>query len=257
MGKNKWIIAAVALAGLLLCSVVGVGVILVVRTERQTSRQIAKVQTAMAEPSATLAPTQPPPVLPGAIKPTAVPTVTSAWPTAIRRIQPTATQTPAQSTDQILDDELGALYKIDEFQDRGGVILGVGAVWLAPIDVILAESTWMDRSLVERHKEEGAVTMGVMNVGVANHSGYRISIHPAQGTVVVGNEQVDVDLLLSDRVGGEYMPGVIKDGLVYFALERSLPEQITEVRYLVTPPFRTDDWGRLSENDYDFRLILR
>jgi len=63
-------------------------------------------------------------------------------------------------------------------------------------------------------------------------------------------------MFYSDDVGGEYQPGVRKEGAVIFGLERYVPAEVEAIRYLVSPP--TDSGlNRLAPEDYAFDLPMQ
>jgi hypothetical protein len=81
------------------------------------------------------------------------------------------------------------------------------------------------------------VTIGQIEISVQNLSNERKSLYPDQAIVVVGNEQVETSFFLSDDLGGEYFPGVLKEGKVVFFLERTSYADVRNVLYAVDSPF--------------------
>lgn len=101
---------------------------------------------------------------------------------------------------------------------------------------------------------EGAKTIGLLYVRVENKTNGKISVYPDQGTVVVGTEQVKVQLFSSDRVGGEFFPGVIKEGAIPFFLKRTTAAEVKTVTYAVDGPFG-ESFSRLGP-DYQFKFTM-
>lgn len=172
---------------------------------------------------------------------TPVPRPTEA-PTAI------AEEEPSVSEDVLRFDD------ILEEQDRGGVVIRVTGVTLAPIEMLLEDEETSD--WFQEYADEGVQTVGALGIEVENLTDQIVSIYPDQGVVLVGNEQVDTDLWLSDDVGGDMNPGILKDGAVVFMLERSVPEDISTVRYQVDAAF-DEDYDDISDAGYDFTLDLK
>lgn len=82
---------------------------------------------------------------------------------------------------------------------------------------------------------------------VKNTSPDTLSFHPNQGVVVVGSEQKNADLLMSEDVGGDFIGEVIKKGRVLFVLD-TLPDEVSSVKYVIDPPFSTTNYtGSLGE----------
>lgn len=82
---------------------------------------------------------------------------------------------------------------------------------------------------------------------VKNISPDTLSFHPNQGVVVVGSEQKNADLLMSEDVGGDFIGEVIKKGRVLFVLD-TLPDEVSSVKYVIDPPFSTTNYtGSLGE----------
>lgn len=67
---------------------------------------------------------------------------------------------------------------------------------------------------------DGVTAVGGFEISVTNTTDEKATVHPAQATVIVRDEQVDTNLWFSDDVGGEVFPGVKKEGAVIFGIER-------------------------------------
>ena len=146
-------------------------------------------------------------------------------------------------------------------QDRGGVVIRVNGVILTPID------TWTDWakaravdnpmaiSMIDSILEGAPMTIALVKIQVENKTDKKVSLYPDQGTLVVGNEQVDAEVFLSDDVGGDYLGGIMKEGDVMFLLERISATDIAKVRYLVDAA-HDDKFDRLAEEGYDFEIEL-
>lgn len=148
-------------------------------------------------------------------------------------------------------------YRIEQAQDAAGVILATGRVRIDDWP-ITKERFSQFGELPDFDDLDGATLYGSVWVTVTNATAGKVSIYPAQGTVVVGNEQVNVNHWLSDNVGGELFPGVVATGEVRFWLKRITFAQIAqgvEVLYEVNAP--TDaDYNRLADAPYLFHYML-
>lgn len=205
-----------------------------------------------AEPTAMPAPTNTPEPAGRATdtpEPTAPPTNT-AEPSA----PPIETPGPSETTEPSPTSEVGEdVIRVDvgESRDRGGVVITIEAVALAPYDAMPEEF----KSFTQDTDYWGdAQTVGAFEITVDNTTDQTINVHPAQGVVVVGSEQVNTALFMSDDVGGEVMAGVLKEGAVMFGLKRQAPQDVTSVRYVVDGPF-DQDLSRLGE-DYEFKISI-
>lgn len=164
--------------------------------------------------------------------------------------QPTATATVAATpTPEIPEDVIRV--EVSESQDHGGVVITVEAVVLSPYEIMPDEF----KSFTEDTDYWTDVqTVGAFQISVQNTTDQTINVHPDQGTVVVGNEQVDTALFMSDDVGGEILAGVMKDGAVLFGLKRQAPNEVTSVRYLIGGPF-DNDFNDIGD-DYEFEITI-
>ncbi len=89
------------------------------------------------------------------------------------------------------------------------------------------------RSLDSFSETAAAVTVGQIEITVENHNDQRVNLYPDKGTVIVGNESVVVSLFRSEAIGGEYLPGTLKHGRVFFFLRHTPVSQIESVTYAV------------------------
>lgn len=150
---------------------------------------------------------------------------------------------------------------IDMQQERGGVTILVKDVIITPMTQEWAawveahsRGNIMAASLAQTALDSGAVALVNLSIEVNNTTGKTISIYPDQGTLVVGNEQVDADLWLSDSVGGDFMAGIMKEGGVVFLVMRTESDAISHVRYMVDAP--SENFDRLADTGYDFDIAL-
>ncbi|MET3575042.1 hypothetical protein ACFFIY_04700 [Bhargavaea ullalensis] len=76
------------------------------------------------------------------------------------------------------------------------------------------------------------------------------STYPDQATLVTSTgEQVDADMLFSDSLGGEIHEGVIKDGGVYFYLERGAASEISWIKLNWNSSYE-DPAGNYDNDEY-------
>ncbi|WP_251128820.1 DUF4352 domain-containing protein [Exiguobacterium sp. s152] len=101
--------------------------------------------------------------------------------------------------------------------------------------------------------DQKEVTIVSFNVIVENTSDETVSFHPNQARLVTNTgEQVDADLVISEDVGGEFLGKVKKEGGVLFHVE-SMPEELTEVRFVVEGPY-DDQFRKIAEERYEYTI---
>lgn len=178
--------------------------------------------------------------------PTYTPYPTAAKPTEI----PTPAATPTTEGGDALK------YTVNYEQDRGGVIIRVTAVSVAPIEAVLADKE--SGMFFKGYADEGVKTVGGIKVEVKNTTGKTVNVYPTQGTLAIGDEQINLSeyMLFSDNVGGEVLAGIAKEGVIVFGSKRSLPEEIKKIRFIVSSP-SDDKYNRLADTDYDFNIDLK
>ncbi len=168
----------------------------------------------------------------------------------------TATPTPTPKPSPTPAQENAAIVKLDNLnleQDRGGVILRVHGVAIARWDDMPAE--FKDAASIFTYWD-GVKYVGILSVEVENTTDKTINVFADQGIVVVGQEQVDTDLWTSEDVGGEFLAGVRRKGLILFGLkEEHNFDEIDSIRYVVDAPI-DDNFNPLADADYDFQIPL-
>ncbi|WP_251131104.1 DUF4352 domain-containing protein [Exiguobacterium sp. s70] len=101
--------------------------------------------------------------------------------------------------------------------------------------------------------DQKEVTIVSFNVIVENTSDETVSFHPNQARLVTNTgEQVDADIVISEDVGGEFLGKVKKEGGVLFHVE-SMPEELTEVRFVVEGPYN-DQFHKIAEERYEYTI---
>ena len=160
--------------------------------------------------------------------------------------EPSPTPTPAETAflKRDLDLEL----------DRGGVIIRLTLISFALLEDASDE---LKDTISYFDSWDNVVIMGGMEIEVTNTTQDKISVYPAQGTIVAGNEQVDIDLWLSEDVGGDLFEGVMKTGVVVFGLKRIDVTELDSIQYIVRAPVNADTYERLTDEDYEFVIPLR
>jgi hypothetical protein len=137
----------------------------------------------------------------------------------------------------------------------GGLTISVTRLTVADYkEYYAAQDSATKRDLDFSDETNGAVTIGQIYLKVENKNSTRVSIFPDQGTVVIGSEQVEIDFFSSDDLGGEYFPGVVKEGKVSFFLKRTPAAQVTNVLYAVDSPFSTSPGG--NDPDFEFKITV-
>ena len=109
---------------------------------------------------------------------------------------------------------------------------------------------------VEGTLEDSTRSIVVATARLNNKTGGLISFHPNQGTLVIGNEQVDANLFVSDGdVGGEIRDGVEREGTIVWEFE-SGKEKVVKVgraEFSAGPAF-DDDFNDITS---DVELSLK
>ncbi|MCT4784110.1 MULTISPECIES: DUF4352 domain-containing protein [Exiguobacterium] len=121
------------------------------------------------------------------------------------------------------------------------------------IDKVQTSRLTVEESYRELFDGKEAVTVVAMNVIVENTIDDTISFHPNQATLVTNTgEQVTADIWYSDDVGGEFLGKVKKEGNVLFFVE-TMPEELTEVRFIVDGPFDAN-YEQIAEDRYEYKI---
>lgn len=186
---------------------------------------------------------------------TAAPAATSTTVAATSSPEPTGlptepAATPTATSGEPDDLSLDSVRETSEPQTivSGGVSITISRLAVADYAEFYDKQDAAGRRSLDTFSDTGgAITIGQIEIAVENGTDQPINIYPDQGVAIVGNEQVDVSLFLSDDVGGEYFPGVLKEGRVYFFLEPVPTGEIESVTYVVDGAFG-EDLGSLGDN---------
>jgi len=101
----------------------------------------------------------------------------------------------------------------------------------------------------------GAPQALILKMEVTNTSDRTINLEAAQGILVTPDEQSVADYRGSDRVGGEFAPGVSRRGIVFIALTRTDLLNLKWMRYVIDGP-RDDRYIPLTDQDFDIEILL-
>lgn len=143
----------------------------------------------------------------------------------------------------------------DQVMDLGGVEIALTNVGLLSWADALAEMPDL-AMFAETEMFAGVTALGFLTVAVTNRTDKNIDVYPDQGVVVIGSEQVELSqyLIVSDMVGGEFFPGVIKQGDIVFALKNTGWAEIADgaqVRYVAQAPIDRE-FNTLADGEYQF-----
>lgn len=128
----------------------------------------------------------------------------------------------------------------------------IGSIQFA-IDKVQTSRLTVAEAYREQFDGKEAVTVVAMNVIVENTIDDTISFHPNQATLVTNTgEQVTADIWYSDDVGGEFLGKVKKEGNVLFFVA-AMPEELTEVRFIVDGPFDAN-YEQVAEDRYEYKI---
>lgn len=173
-------------------------------------------------------------------------------PEAVSSQEPADSEMFWKEVDGVVDDN-------DQIQDQAGVLVHVKGMGL--MDWAAARANVPDMAaLAEFEMFQDLTSLGVATVIVTNTKDVKVNIHPDQGTIVVGNEQVDLSryMFFSDDVGGEIFPGVVKEGNVIFGLKRTPWESIAggvHAVFEIRQP-SGEDFMSLTDAPYQFEFQL-
>jgi hypothetical protein len=195
---------------------------------------------------------------------TPVPTLTStaipSTPTATYTPRPTQTQRPSPTTaPTATETPLGA---IDHFAlnaltsiEQSGLAIDVARVGFFSRQWLLTADG--EASFVTKSQFDGVDVFGEIILRMTNTTDGKLMVYPDQGTIIIGNEQIELSDARTgigglDDLGGDIFPGVTKVGGVWFGVRRSTFEQITSVLFAFKAPFNAD-FRRTGE---DFEIVL-
>ena len=160
------------------------------------------------------------------------------------------TAEPKEEAD-VQESELGSnqIYMKNKALDVNETI---GSIQFA-IDKVQTSRLTVAEAYRELFDGKEAVTVVAMNVIVENTIDDTVSFHPNQATLVTNTgEQVTADLWHSDDVGGEFLGKVKKEGNVLFFVA-AMPEELTEVRFIVDGPFDAN-YEQIAEDRYEYKI---
>lgn len=193
----------------------------------------------------------------GGSDPTPTPTRTAVatftpTPAAAVVVEATATPEPPTATPAASGERL--VVPVGQSIERGGVVLSLVDVRFGAADAPEMEQ------LRQFEPFANALVVGALQVVVENKRADRATIHADQGTLVVGSEQVSLGstIFFSDDVGGEFFPGVRREGSVLFALASVGLDGLSGQRliYEVSAPSGEGSFMPLTEEDYLFELVI-
>jgi hypothetical protein len=104
--------------------------------------------------------------------------------------------------------------------------------------------------------EETLQTFVALRMIAVNETGGDVDFFPDQGQIVLGDEQLDPDWLLSDSVGGGPMrDGVRSEGTIIWGSSRSFDEAIAleELRFIASAPFDDESFEPIGD-DVDIKV---
>jgi hypothetical protein len=166
--------------------------------------------------------------------------------------EPTNTPTPEPAQGDVL--AIAANYV--ETQVQGGLEIQL-------VRVLCMDSEYFrnlqDMSVAEYSETYGDTpTMCEFVLEINNTADGQRTIYPDQGTVIIGDEQVELNpfdiegIKGLEDVSGDLYPGVRRVGGFWFGINRSTWDQITNITYVIDAPV-DEDWNRQGE---DFRFEI-
>lgn len=104
---------------------------------------------------------------------------------------------------------------------------------------------------------KNAKTACILSIDVKNTTKGTINVFPDQGTVQIGDEQIELANFLFDEegdIGGECLAGAKKHGLIMFAVTRTTYDKVKKMRLVFSGPADAN-FNRLGKG-YDFTLAM-
>ena len=163
---------------------------------------------------------------------------------------PASTETDEEETDENESDEQDD-EEIADTEDPDDIwTYYEDATWeddFAGLVTKIEKVTTTDKGPNIETDEEDADVIGV-KFTVENTTEHKFDTYPDQATLVTSTgEQVDAEMLLSDHIGGTIDKGVIKEGDVFFYLERGEVDSIEWVKL----EWMTTDLEAQENEDWD------
>jgi hypothetical protein len=152
----------------------------------------------------------------------------------------TATPVPATPTPEPPDQGQAVAANYLGKQESGG------------IEIELVRVLFGDKEYVEEETGsdfgsdfEQVDTLGEFVLRITNSTDKAVTVYPDQGTVVIGDEQIDLDqwwhrIGNMEDVSGDLQPGVTRVGGFWFGVRRSDWDEIGKVLFLIDAPFDQD-----------------
>lgn len=165
---------------------------------------------------------------------------------------PDPTATPSPEPTEETQTGPGKAANFVATQERDGLVLELARVYcLSPEGFLELQQI---STLPEEFEESAAVCEIILRI--TNNTEETIAIHPAQGQVIVENEQLepyDFRAYIGEDIDGDIYGGVTLVGGYWFGVKRSTWEEINTLRYVVrdhrrgSPEFDLQvdmsDWG--------------
>lgn len=183
-------------------------------------------------------------------------------------IEPTSSTAPTEQAENVKEPEAEEQETVAAEEEVYDSEIGTNTIYMKNTELALTETMGSVKFNVNKiqtsrmkvaedyldmfdGKEE--VTLVVVNVTAENTVDDTIHFYPDQGTLVTNTgEQIDADLWFSDDVGGDFLGKVKKEGNVMFMVD-AMPEELTEVRFIVGGPTNTD-YEKLAEESYEYKI---
>lgn len=193
------------------------------------------INTAIAQTQAAEAPRATDTEEPVEVEEPAQPPTNTPMP-SITPLPPTDTPIPTEAPSI---DDLWSKNYVGSF-DSGGVIIEIARV-LVGYKAALPDWDWDEFNDYFDGWAETEV-VGELLFKVTNNTEKSVNMYLDQGSVQIGNEQIDiVDFMFAtnfgDYVGGMIYPGVTKIGGMWFGIKLSTPAEITEIIYRCSAPY--------------------
>lgn len=186
------------------------------------------------------------------------PTDVPATPTvpATQTREPTATSAPTSTPEPTVEPtpDTNAVFALNNLavKEIGGIRLEIARVVVGRKDALA------DLGFGDVEKFNDVETVVEILFRLTNLSDSKRNVHPNQGTVVIGNEQIDLtEWMFAAQIGdigGEVFPGVTQVGGLWFGVKRSSVTDINKMIVSVGAP--SNDSFQSQGEDFYFEIDL-
>lgn len=163
--------------------------------------------------------------------------------------EPEEPEEPAEPVEDLEpdEDEEAEGHFIHELEDPvvyedSGIRLSITGIGITSMDSPVIDDELHD------YVEDGTETLLALEMTVSNDAGEEVNVYANQGTIQVGREQVDADIIFSDSFAGEMRDGVDDDGQVIWQLSAPFDDVMGEgaLDYVASAPSSNETYESVA-----------